>query len=201
MMCYRQDLHLPLHLSKENREGKSPEISPSNIRLAVNRITLRILADLLQCPFELRQIPGTEPGHASLVPGNRLEVFRFRRRMEPIHHRSKARALRLTSSAAVGCTSPRSSSPARRFASESQVSASSSSDTSSRLNRSLCASSARSSGGNSRAASCSDLALTMLSFTEPRYRASQFATALPGPTAGHDSRSLRLATKFPGTFR
>ena len=70
-----------------------------------------------------------------------------------ICHRSKARAFRRVSSAEIDSISPRSISPARRFASSSQVLASSSSDGSSRLNSSSRARSARSSDGRSRAAS------------------------------------------------
>ena len=127
MVRHGQSIHLPLPLPEQHRVRETPDRSPPNIGLTVNSKTTRLLTDLLHGAFELCQVLRTESGLPGLVVGNRLEVLRFRGGMEPNLHRSRDRALRRTSSASIGWTSPRSSSPARRFASESQASASSSS--------------------------------------------------------------------------
>ena len=106
MMCNCQDLDAPFRLSVENGERKSLHAYSSDVRVIIDPVAMRAGAYLLQHLFEFRQISGAKPSFSSLVVGDRIEKFRFRLGVEPIRHRSNARAFRRTSSAGIDRTSP-----------------------------------------------------------------------------------------------
>ena len=101
MVRYGENIHLSFPFPEQNRVREPPDWSPSNIGLTVDSKAVRILADLFHSPFELSQVLRTESGLPGFVVGNRLEVLRLRRGMEPMRHRSRVRALRRTSPASI----------------------------------------------------------------------------------------------------
>ena len=95
--------------------GTAPR-RPTNIRLVDDPVAVRVRAHGFQGLLERRQIVGAEPGPSGLVIDDGLQMLRFGLGVEPDRHRSSDRAFRSTSSAGIACTSPLSSSRARRAA-------------------------------------------------------------------------------------
>ena len=126
---------------------KSRERNSADIGCAFNAMAMWRVSYILHNLFKLQQVVASKPCAAGFIKPDGFIVLGFGERMKPIDHRSKVRALRLTSSEGASCTVPLSISAALRSASSSQSCSTSVSGSASRLSRSLCAKAALAGSG------------------------------------------------------
>jgi len=105
-MSQREYLDGAALLTIDERQRKWSEEYPENIWRVLDRILRRPLTDPLNYLQKVISVASAEAFTPRLVEGDLSEVFRFRRRVEAIGHRSNARAFRSTSSAEIKSTSP-----------------------------------------------------------------------------------------------
>jgi hypothetical protein len=108
IMGHCEYLNHTIYLPVQNHVWKLLQPNTPDIRLSFNRIPIWGRTYLLHGCLELSQVGCAKPRLLGFVIRNCFEMFCFRRRMELVTHRRSARAFRLTSSAGIACTSPRS---------------------------------------------------------------------------------------------
>ena len=114
VMSHGEYLDPPPRLPIDDGKREPHQGRPANVWLLDDPEPGRVGAHGIQGLLERRQIVAAEPGPTGLIVGDSLQMLRFRLWVEPDRHRRSNRAFRRTSSSEIPCTSPLSSSRARR---------------------------------------------------------------------------------------
>lgn len=152
-MRNRQDLNLVLTNSEKDAERKTLQVRDADFWWYFNRGQQRRLDDSAHRDLKLGEVIGSQTRRAALIKRNAVEMFLCRSGVKPIGHFNNFFAAIRTSSAESVFAAPLSISSARRTDSFLHRCAISASSWFSKLNNSLCASSARCVSGKCKAAS------------------------------------------------
>lgn len=156
MMCDREDLNYATDLAEKDSERKLMQHGATKARRRLRGMLQWGFAQALQRTLNLGQVTCAQSWLPGLIERDLFKMLRFGSRMERVLQRSNARAFRATWALGTNCTTPESTSRARRSASSIHKFSISVGDSASRLSNNSCASLARSAGGRLKTCSSSD---------------------------------------------